>query len=269
LWKPSYLSIFAALQKTLSGVVNMVVRGLALFFLSLLISQNLSARTYPGSYQKDPGADPNHVFGVYKANPSYKEADFAYAMKLSSPLALPKFASYDILIMVSIADSIDPVTQLKIPAQKMRVYAREEVLHGIGDDQFQNVNYDPETGLLFYFNVSTARVGMETPKGYFRPQAFSSKHASSLYNNAPMPWAMFFNGSIATHGVFGNEIAHLGHRASHGCVRMEPQRANDVFQLVGLRGKGDVASFRGNQFLLDAYGEVITETNYKALISVQ
>jgi hypothetical protein len=247
----------------------MVVRGLALFVFSLMLCQNLSARTYPGSYQKDPGADANHIFGVYKHNPNYKEADFAYAMKLSSPLALPQFSTYDILIMVSIADTIDPVTQLKIPAQKMRVYAREEVLHNIGDDQFQNVNYDPETGLLFYFNVSTAREGMVTPAGYYRPQAFSSSHNSSLYNNAPMPWAMFFNGSIATHGVYGSEIAHLGHRASHGCVRMEPQRAKDVFQLVGLRGKGEVASFKNNKFLLDAYGEVVTETNYKALISVR
>jgi lipoprotein-anchoring transpeptidase ErfK/SrfK len=39
--------------------------------------------------------------------------------------------------------------------------------------------------------VSTARKGKITPVGTFRGQALSRHHRSSLYNNAPMPYAIF------------------------------------------------------------------------------
>lgn len=263
------LYIFAALQKLLSGVVIMVVRGLALFFFTVLISQNIHAGTRGVSnYRSDPGANSNHVFGVYNAN-AYQEPDFESAAKLSSPLALPEYATYDVLVVINLSESVDAPTQLKIKKQKMRVYAREDVLKNIGYGQFENTNYDSESGLLFYNHISSGSSGHGTPTGRFRPQLFSSRHHSSIYGGASMPWAMFFNGNIATHGTPHLTNLITNGFGSHGCVRMEAQRAEDLFQLVGLVGKGEVAAMDKNKkFILDAYGEQILETNYKTLISV-
>lgn len=249
----------------------MMVRGVALFFFTVLISQNLSARTYPNpNFHKDPGANSNHVFGVYKPANGYKEPDFNQALQLASPLKEQKFESYDIVVLVNILNSKDSATQLPVKGQKVRVYARDNVLNTIGSDQFQQTKYDSESGLLFYWNVSTAKPGKNTPRGYYRPESFSSAHQSSLYNSAPMPWAMFFYGHIATHGILGDNIPKLGTAASAGCVRMEPQRAKDLFQLVGLRGKDWVDKIdRAGNFTYTTSGEIVQEINYKTLISVQ
>ena len=66
--------------------------------------------------------------------------------------------------------------------------------------------------------VSTGVHG--TPSGTFRPQSLSRNHRSSLFNNAPMPYSIFYDGNYAIHGT--NQISRLGGRASKGCVRLHP-----------------------------------------------
>ncbi|MGX9353267.1 L,D-transpeptidase [Shimia sp. W99] len=84
--------------------------------------------------------------------------------------------------------------------------------------------------------VSTARPGKCTPNGLFRAQSLSRYHRSSLYNNAPMPFAIFFNGNYAVHGT--DQTERLGTPASAGCVRLHPDNAEILFDLtlsVGLK----------------------------------
>lgn len=201
---------------------------------SLSIFTNAFAKTYPTTYYNDPAADFSYAFGIYKTVKGiYSDPSFEKALSISSPFQNAQLQNFDVVVVINIDNSVDVVTGAPIQGQTLRVYAKESFVRTVGVKHFEETNYDPTTGLLFYWKVSTARAGKETPRGYFRPQAFSSDHRSSIYDDAFMPWAVFFNGGIATHGTFGDSISNLGQKASAGCVRLEPQRAKDLFHLMG------------------------------------
>lgn len=89
---------------------------------------------------------------------------------------------------------------------------------------------------LFEWPVSTARRGKVTPIGQWKgAQYLSRNHRSSLYNNAPMPYAIFFNGNYAIHGT--DQVRKLGRPASAGCVRLAPANAKILFNMVRAEGK--------------------------------
>ena len=73
-----------------------------------------------------------------------------------------------------------------------------------------------------------------TPSGNFRPYILSRNHRSSIFGNAPMPFAIFYSGHYAIHGT--TAVAQLGTRASKGCVRLHPSNAAVLFALVQQRG---------------------------------
>ena len=78
--------------------------------------------------------------------------------------------------------------------------------------------------------VSTAGVGYHTPRGTFRVQRLAKVWFSKKYDNSPMPNSVFFDGGIAIHGSY--HIKSLGRPASHGCVRLHPDNAEKLFDLV-------------------------------------
>jgi hypothetical protein len=83
---------------------------------------------------------------------------------------------------------------------------------------------------LYRWRVSTARRGYWTPNGFFRPYALHRIHYSRKYHHSPMPWSVFFKGGYAIHGT--NALRHLGRPASHGCVRLHPQNAKKLYDLI-------------------------------------
>lgn len=85
------------------------------------------------------------------------------------------------------------------------------------------------------WDVSTAKKGMSTPTGYFQPYMMKKMHYSSKYNNAPMPYSIFFTGGYAIHGT--DAISKLGTRASHGCVRLHPTNAKLLYDIIQQHGK--------------------------------
>ena len=85
--------------------------------------------------------------------------------------------------------------------------------------------------------MSTARRGKVTPTGIWSAQWLSEHHRSSLYNNAPMPFSIFYNGNFAIHGT--NQVSKLGTPASAGCVRLHPENAKILFDLVRAAGKSE------------------------------
>ena len=88
---------------------------------------------------------------------------------------------------------------------------------------------------LFTWTVSTAKPGKVTPTGvYVGAEALSKNHRSRLYNNAPMPFAIFYDGHYAIHGT--DQIKRLGAPASNGCVRLHPDNAAILFQMVKAEG---------------------------------
>lgn len=84
------------------------------------------------------------------------------------------------------------------------------------------------------YAVSTGRKGYRTPTGYFKPQRMHKKYYSHKYHNSPMPNSIFFAGGIAVHGTY--ETGRLGRPASHGCVRLAPRAAAELFELVRQHG---------------------------------
>jgi lipoprotein-anchoring transpeptidase ErfK/SrfK len=82
--------------------------------------------------------------------------------------------------------------------------------------------------------VSTARRGKVTPTGSWSAKWLSRYHKSSRYNNAPMPYSIFYNGNYAVHGTY--QTKKLGRPASSGCVRLAPDHAAKLFSLVKAEG---------------------------------
>lgn len=90
-------------------------------------------------------------------------------------------------------------------------------------------------GLRHEWKVSTARPGYRTPVGSYRPIRLERSWYSRRYHWSPMPHSIFFHGGYAIHGT--TEIKNLGRPASHGCVRLHPEHAAILFDLVREHGK--------------------------------
>jgi lipoprotein-anchoring transpeptidase ErfK/SrfK len=65
--------------------------------------------------------------------------------------------------------------------------------------------------------------------GTYQPPALDAYHRSGRYGS-PMPYSIFFHGGYAIHGSY--EIEDLGRPASHGCIRLDPEAAAELFFLV-------------------------------------
>ncbi|MDA0963052.1 MAG: L,D-transpeptidase [Proteobacteria bacterium] len=102
----------------------------------------------------------------------------------------------------------------------------------LSDQRMQVMEGD---ALVHEWPVSTARAGKRTPVGDFTPYLLKRRHFSSLYNNAPMPYSIFFKGNYAIHGT--DQIDRLGSPASAGCVRLHPDHAAALFEKVLAAGK--------------------------------
>jgi lipoprotein-anchoring transpeptidase ErfK/SrfK len=88
----------------------------------------------------------------------------------------------------------------------------------------------------YRWKVSTGRAGYSTPTGTYRPQRLERSWYSRKYDNAPMPYSIFYSGGYAIHGT--NSIGRLGRRASHGCIRLHPGNASRLFSMVQRYGMG-------------------------------
>ncbi|MGW0523095.1 L,D-transpeptidase [Crossiella sp. NPDC003009] len=70
--------------------------------------------------------------------------------------------------------------------------------------------------------ITHGRKGWLTPPGTFRVNVKRPMHYSSIFNNAKMPWSVFFNGGIAFHQGSLRE-------KSHGCIHLSPSAAKQFY----------------------------------------
>ena len=83
----------------------------------------------------------------------------------------------------------------------------------------------------YVWPVSTGQPGYSTPSGSYTARSMNEMWYSKQWDNAPMPHAVFFTREgHAIHGT--NEVKRLGNPASHGCVRISPQNATTLYELV-------------------------------------
>lgn len=83
--------------------------------------------------------------------------------------------------------------------------------------------------------VSTARRGYRTPVGTYTPYSLERMHYSKLYDYTPMPYSIFFHTGYAIHGTY--EVGSLGRPVSHGCIRLSPDNARSLFELILAQGR--------------------------------
>jgi lipoprotein-anchoring transpeptidase ErfK/SrfK len=95
-------------------------------------------------------------------------------------------------------------------------------------DQMMKV-YKGDT-IVYSWLCSTGRRGYDTPRGSFAPYHAVKMHHSKQWDDAPMPYSVFFNKGVAVHGT--NHISRLGRKASHGCVRLHVKHAKKFYKLA-------------------------------------
>ena len=111
--------------------------------------------------------------------------------------------------------------------------AKAELLVNISKSQ-QRLSVVIDGAEAYRWPVSTGRRGHATPSGSFHPLRLERHWYSRQYSLTPMPWAVFFHRGYAMHGTM--EAYNLGHAASHGCVRLRPDKASILYSLVRHQG---------------------------------
>jgi len=113
-------------------------------------------------------------------------------------------------------------------------YVRNDGVHVKVNVAEQRMDVYVDGELQHRWRVSTGRSGFDTPGGVYRPQRLEREWYSKQYDGAPMPHAVFFNAGYAIHGT--NDTRRLGRQASHGCVRLHPEHAEELYELVEEHG---------------------------------
>ena len=101
----------------------------------------------------------------------------------------------------------------------------------------QTMTVEKHGRVIYRWKVSTARNGYVTPRGTWRPTRMHKMWRSRKYDNAPMPYSVFYHGGYAIHGT--NAVRNLGRPASHGCVRLATPNAQKFYTLVREMGPGN------------------------------
>ncbi len=121
---------------------------------------------------------------------------------------------------------------LMLPFAVTQAWAKLEV---IVDLSAQRMHVKVDGRHYATWRISSGRHGYYTPRGTYRPKWLKRMHYSRKYDNAPMPYSIFFRGGYAIHGT--NHVSRLGRPASHGCIRLSPANAATLFGLVKRHGR--------------------------------
>ncbi len=82
--------------------------------------------------------------------------------------------------------------------------------------------------------ISSGRPGLDTPDGEYKPQWVDPDHVSKQYQDAPMPYAIFFD--LKGHAIHGSYQKVFGAAVSHGCVRLPVADAKRLYEAVMASG---------------------------------
>ena len=107
--------------------------------------------------------------------------------------------------------------------------ARADILISV-DKTTQRMTVSVDGAVRYTWPVSTGRPGYDTPNGTFWALAKDKDHRSKEYDNAPMPYSIFF--TKMGNAVHGTRDRGLGRPVSHGCVRLSVKNAAILWDLV-------------------------------------
>ncbi len=97
------------------------------------------------------------------------------------------------------------------------------------DIDTQRMRVTGANGETYVWPVSSGREGFDTPTGSFTVQRLDASHFSDEYDQAPMPYSIFFHEGFAIHGT---SLGGLGRPVSHGCVRLAIPNARLLYHWV-------------------------------------
>ena len=86
----------------------------------------------------------------------------------------------------------------------------------------------------YVWPVSTGVAKYDTPAGSFTPFRMEKEHFSKEWDDAPMPYSIFF--TKQGHAIHGTNHSSIGRPASHGCVRLSVAHAAKLWDLVKAEG---------------------------------
>jgi len=108
-------------------------------------------------------------------------------------------------------------------AQTLRVYYKGDLLHTFIVSTGKETKVKATSGKEY---IAT------TPTGYYRPTTIWKEYQSSTWVGASMNFPVFFINGIAVHSTTPDHFKELGQRDSGGCVRLHPDNAKIVNELV-------------------------------------
>ncbi len=136
---------------------------------------------------------------------------------------------------VEYVSEVEPLSQVEIDKKSHTTIKKKRKITVHIDLSEQEMKVYNKDRLIGEWKVSTAKGKHTTPVGSFRPKTLKRMHYSNRYNKSQMPYSIFFKGNYAIHGT--KVIKRLGQKASHGCVRLHPNNAKTLYQLVRKYGK--------------------------------
>jgi hypothetical protein len=90
----------------------------------------------------------------------------------------------------------------------------------------------------YVWPVSTGMAQYDTPVGQYTPFRMEKDHFSREWDDAPMPYSIFF--TKQGHAIHGTNHAIDGAAHSHGCVRISVKHAAQLWDLVKAEGMQNV-----------------------------
>lgn len=98
----------------------------------------------------------------------------------------------------------------------------------------QRMTVSEDGRVLYNWPVSTGKTGYATPSGSFRAFRMEADHYSKEWDDAPMPYSIFF--TKAGHAIHGTSNKNIGMPVSHGCVRLSVAHAEKLYAMVQKEG---------------------------------
>ena len=123
-----------------------------------------------------------------------------------------------------------PLTAAAVAVLSLGQAAHADLLIEI-DKSTQHMTVTVNGQQIYNWPVSTGESGYDTPSGTFKPFRMEIDHYSEEWDDAPMPYSIFFTQiGHAIHGTYAQR--NLGRAVSHGCVRLSVKNAATLWKLV-------------------------------------
>jgi len=117
------------------------------------------------------------------------------------------------------------------------VPARANILITV-DKSAQQMTVTVDGDPRYVWPVSTGMAQYDTPAGQYTPFRMEKDHFSREWDDAPMPYSIFF--TKQGHAIHGTNHAIDGVAHSHGCVRISVKHAAQLWDLVKAEGMQNV-----------------------------